>query len=98
MRGGYAAALGKYAKNIRDKCDSFRADKSPLSVIRTDISDRCAEFASEKRGICRLIVPTGGGKTISSVRFAADYCGNFKKKKSYMLRRSCLYLNRTAEK
>lgn len=68
-------------KNIRDKCDSFRADKSPLSVKRTDISDRCAGFASEKRGICRLIVPTGGGKTLSSVRFAADYCSNFKKKK-----------------
>jgi CRISPR-associated endonuclease/helicase Cas3 len=41
-----------------------------IDEIRADISDRCLDAAKKARGIYRLQVPTGGGKTLSSLRFA----------------------------
>lgn len=47
-----------------------------ISELRRDISDRCSEFADHRTGAVRLVVPTGGGKTLASLRFAIDYCLN----------------------
>lgn len=63
------------------KLESFSGRNDRISVRRRNISDRCAEFAKHKVGICKLVVPTGGGKTLSSLRFAIDYCRNFGMKK-----------------
>lgn len=59
---------------MSEKCAAFRKRTDSISVQRTRISDRCAEFSNHDVGICRLIVPTGGGKTLSSLRFAIEYC------------------------
>lgn len=61
---------------IVEKCAAFAQKTDDISKARCDISERCAAFADHRVGICRLIVPTGGGKTMSSMRFAADYCRN----------------------
>lgn len=53
----------------------YRTDA--ISIQRRSISDRCAEFAQHRVGCCRLIVPTGGGKTLSSLRFAIKQCKGF---------------------
>lgn len=63
---------------IKAKCADFSKNTDEISIARSDISERCADFARHKVGICRLIVPTGGGKTLSSMRFAADYCREHK--------------------
>lgn len=55
-------------------CTEFSKNKDEISVARSNISERCLAFAGHKVGICRLVVPTGGGKTLSSMRFAARYC------------------------
>jgi CRISPR-associated endonuclease/helicase Cas3 len=44
-----------------------------LNIIRKDISNTCLEFSSKKRGIYQLSVPTGGGKTLSSLRFSINH-------------------------
>ncbi len=62
----------KSAMANRLACFADRADI--ISLQRKSISDRCAAFAKNDVRICRLIVPTGGGKTLSSLRFAIDYC------------------------
>ena len=66
---------------IEEMNAEFRKSTDAISRRRMDISDRCAAFAEAERGICRLIVPTGGGKTVSSLRFAVKYCKKFGKKK-----------------
>ena len=60
--------------NMEKKLDSFSDRTDVISKQRKSISDRCAVFAKNNVKICRLIVPTGGGKTLSSLRFAIEYC------------------------
>ncbi len=59
---------------MEEKLKGFAHKTDSISVQRRSISERCRDYASEKRGVCRLIVPTGGGKTLSSLRFAVEYC------------------------
>ncbi len=47
--------------------------KTEIDPIRLDISNRCKEKASGAQGIYTLTVPTGGGKTYSSIRFALHH-------------------------
>ncbi|MCI7805398.1 MAG: CRISPR-associated endonuclease Cas3'', partial [Oscillospiraceae bacterium] len=59
---------------MEKKLDRFSERKDKISLQRRSISDRCAAFAKNDVKVCRMIVPTGGGKTLSSLRFAVDYC------------------------
>ena len=42
----------------------------PIDYLRCDISAHCARRATDDQGIFTLTVPTGGGKTLASLRFA----------------------------
>ncbi|MGI6356479.1 MAG: CRISPR-associated helicase Cas3' [Lentisphaeria bacterium] len=44
-----------------------------LDLIRNKISMQCKESGSRPKGIYTLSVPTGGGKTLSSLRFALEH-------------------------
>ena len=45
----------------------------PIDAIRQQISDNCLTRASDKQGIYSLTVPTGGGKTLASLRYALHH-------------------------
>lgn len=55
--------------------------ESEIAQIRQSVSDRCKEASVKATGIYQLCVPTGGGKTLSSLRFALHHCENLKKKR-----------------
>lgn len=64
-------------QRMEEKLRGFSHLTDKISIQRRSISDRCAKFAQHPVGACRLIVPTGGGKTLSSLRFAVKQCRNF---------------------
>ena len=45
----------------------------PIDALRQDISRHCLEAAARDTGIYTLTVPTGGGKTLASLRFALHH-------------------------
>lgn len=55
--------------------------ESELDCIRKKISDQCRQFAERSCGIYRLNVPTGGGKTLSSMRYALTHAEKYQKKR-----------------
>lgn len=44
-----------------------------IDFIRKSVSEKCKGAASKETGIYQLSVPTGGGKTLSSLRFAMHH-------------------------
>ena len=48
-------------------------NSGPVNAIRKDISDACRNAAQRDKNIYLLTVPTGGGKTLASLRFALHH-------------------------
>ena len=58
------------------RTEIFLADlpvRNPIDIIRRDISEKCKKRAIEQQGLYTLTVPTGGGKTFTSLRFALHH-------------------------
>ena len=51
--------------------------KTPIDLVRHTISDTCAAGAARPGGVYRLNVPTGGGKTLASLRFALTHAAKW---------------------
>jgi CRISPR-associated endonuclease/helicase Cas3 len=78
---GVAAALrqhGRYlewhalSRLLENKLEGF-SDKSPIGEIRREVSQACLAAAVRPKGTYLLTVPTGGGKTLASLRFALNH-------------------------
>ncbi len=68
----------QYQKSLNRYIEIFRQD-SILAEARKAISEECYSFAQNGNGIYRLAIPTGGGKTLSSIRYALELAQKEKK-------------------
>ncbi|MBL4951678.1 CRISPR-associated helicase Cas3' [Neobacillus sp. YIM B02564] len=69
---------------LMDKIASFRNSEhagKPINLLRMEMSDQCEGFASNPSGIYTLSIPTGGGKTLASLRYALKHAMEYKKER-----------------
>ena len=59
-------------ERLEENLAKFENQKE-IDKIRKQISDHCREKAAVPKGIYTLTVPTGGGKTLASLRFALHH-------------------------
>lgn len=55
--------------------------KTPIDQARNAISNQCRQAAEQPGGVLRLNVPTGGGKTLSGLRFALAHARRHRKQR-----------------
>ena len=76
-------AHGRYTEwsVLRDRLEMHLAGlqpSEPIDYLRHEISNHCKNAASRDKGIYTLTVPTGGGKTLASLRFALHHAKQHK--------------------
>lgn len=66
--------------------DTFNLTSHPINQLRNDMSLQCSERAKYPSDIYTLSIPTGGGKTLASLRYALEHAlSNGKKKIIYVV-------------
>ena len=67
--------IGKLEKRLSDfeNKTEIKNEQEKVNMLRKEISDHCLKFSNRPKGLYQLTVPTGGGKTLSSLRFALNH-------------------------
>ncbi|SFS81985.1 CRISPR-associated helicase/endonuclease Cas3 [Paenibacillus sp. 453mf] len=89
-----------YYDLLMKKIDSFQTESSnnPINLLRRQMSEQCELFADKPSGIYTLSIPTGGGKTLASLRYALRHALNYDKKRIiYVLPYTTIIEQNTAE-
>ncbi|AKT54950.1 CRISPR-associated helicase/endonuclease Cas3 [Selenomonas sp. oral taxon 478] len=74
-----------FSDKLEQKLADFTLPSEPkakeIAHLRQKISEDCLKSAEALPGIYRLCVPTGGGKTLASMRFALQHAQIYQKKR-----------------
>ncbi|KXK39907.1 CRISPR-associated endonuclease Cas3'' [Nitrosomonas europaea] len=98
LRAGYPALnelLSAFDQHMNDK--TANATDSPVNRIRAEVLRQCREKAELPAGLFSLTVPTGGGKTLSSMAFALNHAVHYGKQRVIYVIPYTSILEQTAE-
>lgn len=62
-----------FKKKLNDYVGKFKNKEREINKKRAEIFNNCISKSEYKRGLYTLTVPTGGGKTVSSLAFAINH-------------------------
>ena len=65
--------LNHHLKKFESQTTNKTKNQEKVDAVRQDVSEYCLKFSNKPKGIYQLTVPTGGGKTFSSLRFALNH-------------------------
>ena len=71
-RGGHASVADLLGR-LRTYQEGRRAEPTPLNLLRAEVLGHAVGKAGLPPGLFTLTVPTGGGKTLTSLRFALEH-------------------------
>jgi CRISPR-associated endonuclease/helicase Cas3 len=69
----WSIAIERLERHLQAKAGRALHEQSAIDAIRRKISDKCRLRADDIKGIYTLSVPTGGGKTLASLRYALHH-------------------------
>jgi CRISPR-associated endonuclease/helicase Cas3 len=78
------ALWNELVETLENKLKCYPKD-SKIDLLRAEISLACKEFGKNKPGVYQLAVPTGGGKTLSSLRYALEHARQFHKDRIFYI-------------
>lgn len=84
------------ADNMEMTISKFKSADTEIDKMRCMISDKCFEAANRGEGLYTLSVPTGSGKTLSSLRFALNFAKKNNKKHIFYVIPYTTILDQTA--
>lgn len=60
-------------QNMMETVKEWQKNNNPLNKLRTKMSENCGKLAEKPSSIYTLSIPTGGGKTFASLRYALKH-------------------------
>lgn len=79
-----SALWNELADALETKLKSY-PKLSKIDLLREEVSISCKNFGKNNPGIYQLSVPTGGGKTLSSLRYALEHAKEFNKDRIFYI-------------
>ncbi len=67
--------------NLMDQVNEWGTAVYPINKLRNSMSESCDRKADEASSIITLSIPTGGGKTFASLRYALKHAMQYKKER-----------------